>query len=356
MTDKESEDFSNVRYRYASNGNNSRSESPNTASSTWSSTSSDNHHHQPLNDEDHHDQQHPRTPPARPKRFTAAATARMARLRGRREPLLDQHFRVRRTSDTGRRVVLPGIPQHSPDWAVDLHDFFNLAILVPVVTLNVVNWNWDILWKVIWPGTGGRSNNRLDLPDAWTGEYFHQFFLLTVFYFCVDLIWIIVQPRCVKSPLTIIQHHIATLLYIYLPFREPQVRWVMGACMMVEINTWFLIARRVFNRQNFPPTVIDLSCMSIRVKVISLLFYVSWIGIRCILYPYLMPRVYDCWQQKSQHVGTPWNLVFLSVPLHALFCLLNLKWSYDLLMSKLRYWRRKRQGLSTSDHHVSKGL
>ena len=115
----------------------------------------------------------------------------------------------------------------------------------------------------------------------------------------------------------------------------------MGACMIVEINTWFLIARRVFNKQGFPPWIIDLSFVSIRVKLISILFYVTWIGIRCILYPYLMHEFYHVWLTHSHRVGTKWNIVFLCVPLHAIFCLLNLKWSYDLLMSKIRYWRRK---------------
>lgn len=280
------------------------------------------------------------------KSHKARKSDRMTRLRGRREPLIDQHYRV--NHDTGRRVVLPGIPRHDPDWARDLHDFFNLAVLVPVITLNVINWNWDLMWKIMW-------TERPVISKAWTGDFFFEFFYLTAFYFCVDLIWIIAQPRCVKSPMTIIQHHIATLFYIYLPYHIPQCRWLMGACMIVELNTWFLIARRVFNRQNFPPTVIGLHGMSIRVKVISILFYITWIGIRCILYPYLIPEVYNTWVDNTKRTGTTWNLLLWAVPLHMVFCLLNLKWSYDLLMSKIRYWRRRRQGQVVPDQ-PSKGL
>jgi hypothetical protein len=129
-------------------------------------------------------------------------------------------------------------------------------------------------------------------------------------------------------------------MYILIPYSMPDYRWCMGACMIVEVNTWFLIARRVFNKQGFPPWVLNLSFVSVRVKLISLFFYVTWIAIRCVLYPYLLVEFTRAWLEHSSKVGTRWNLILLSVPLHAAFCLLNLRWTYDLLMSKIRYWRR----------------
>ena len=65
-----------------------------------------------------------------------------------------------------------------------------------------------------------------------------------------DLIWVMLAPTCVKSPGVIIQHHAATLLYLIIPYRFPEeTGWLMGACLCVEVNTWLLIARRVFNKQ-----------------------------------------------------------------------------------------------------------
>ena len=246
---------------------------------------------------------------------------------GRRRLLVEDHYRVDYT-ETKHRVVLPGVPKHDDDWARDSHDFFNLIVLIPVVALNVINWNWEMM---------------LSMPSksAWTGDFFDLFFGVTFLYFVVDLLWILLIPSCVKSPATIIQHHVATMLYIMIPYFVPAYRWCMGACMIVEVNTWFLIARRVFNKQGFPPWVIDLSFVSIRVKLISLFFYVTWIAIRCILYPYLLWPFAQAWVEHSAKVGTKMNIVMLCVPLHACFCLLNLKWSYDLLMSKIRYWRRR---------------
>jgi hypothetical protein len=262
-------------------------------------------------------------------------------------------------------VVLPGVPSYEEDWARDTHDYFNLIILVPVTVLNIMNWNWDILLSL---GGNHISNNNHHRPHrnqnnsndeigymeyyeqmfdrlqyAWTGDWFDVFFYCTAAYFIIDLLWIVILPICVKSPSTIIQHHIAVLLYIMIPYIHPNFRFCMGACMSVEINTWFLIARRVFNKQGFPPwTLIELnSWLSIRVKVISIFFYVTWISIRCILYPGLLIPFYKLWREYSIQTGTVVHLLTVACLLHIAFCLLNLKWSYELLMSKVRYFRRQ---------------
>ena len=188
-----------------------------------------------------------------------------------------------------------------------------------------------------------KQRQQYTLEDAWTGQWFELFFALTVIYFAIDLIWICCIPKCVRSPGTIIQHHIATLIYIIVPYRVPACQWIMSVCMIVEINTWLLIARHVFNKVEVNPwTVIDLgSLVSIRVKFISILFYVTWIAIRVIWYPYLMVPIYNAWVDHNAVVGTRFNLVGLCFPLHSIFCLLNFKWTFDLINSKLRYLQRK---------------
>lgn len=240
-------------------------------------------------------------------------------------------------------VILPGVPKYEEDWARDSHDFFNLVVLLPVIVLNIMNWNWDIMVDKL---SKAHSMEALlvAVQTAWTGDWFDVFFTITAAYFVIDMLWILMLPICVKSPSVILQHHVAVLVYILIPFHHHAVRYCMGACMTVEINTWFLIARRVFNKQGFPPwTVFNSSWLSIRVKVISIFFYLTWISIRCLLYPLLLVPFYRHWRHWSLHTGTWCNVLLPSVPLHAAFCLLNLKWSYELLMSKLRYFRRQRQ-------------
>lgn len=291
-------------------------------------------------------------------RRTLSAPPSLRRRNNKPGKLMEEHFVVDKSAagstagSTGKPVVLPGVPKQDDNWARDLHDFFNLIALVPVVAANCMNWNWDMLLhqeKSLWQMTS--------LGDAWTGDYFYTMFYLTATYFVTDLLWMLVAPHCVRSPMVIVQHHVATLLYILIPYQVPAVHWVMGACMSVEVNTWLLIARRVFNKQGFPPwTIIDMSFLSIRIKLISFFFYVTWISIRCILYPYLLFPIWDLYKEHTEEVGSSWNLLLVCFPLHAVFCALNLKWSYDLLMSKVRYWTRSSSNGGDADNAKDKGL
>jgi len=265
-----------------------------------------------------------------------------------KKSLIEDHFNVEKNI-VGKRLALPGVPNYEDDWARDSHDFFNLIVLIPIVVLNVMNWNWDRLFNL---------GKKQRLADAWTGEWFDLFFWATVSYFVTDFFWVVIVPKCVKSPAVIIQHHIVTLIYLLVPFYRPQSRWCMGACLSVEINTWFLIARRVFNKQGFPPWIIDLSFVSIRLKLISLCFYITWFSIRVFLYPLLLLHLTKEYMKESKRLGTFWNIDLLPPVLQSIFCILNLKWTFDLIMSKMRYFRRKRanKSMGKAVEYVDKGL
>jgi len=263
---------------------------------------------------------------------------------GRRNSLLREHYRM----DPEKRIVLPGAPKYEADWARDAHDLFNLVVLIPVIVLNIMNWNWDKL---------SAMNSIRDLSKSWTGEWFQAFYFYTMTYFVADLLWITVVPKCVRSPAVIIQHHIATMLYMLIPLYYPELRFFMGAALSVELNTWFLISRRVFNKQGFPCWTIDLpQLVSIRIKVISIMFYVTWILIRVIIYPLLLwdfgLRYIDVVNKKKG--GSIFNIYGVIIPLHSIFVILNLKWTHELIMSKIRYWKRGKHG--KKDDAVSKGL
>jgi len=75
-----------------------------------------------------------RPPPLRKR--TLSAPARMNTRRRKRHLLVEDHYRV----DADDKSLLPGPIKYEDDWARDLHDFFNLISLVPVVVLNVLNW------------------------------------------------------------------------------------------------------------------------------------------------------------------------------------------------------------------------
>jgi len=293
-----------------------------------------------------------KTPPRRSRKEILRSPFResLKRLRKRRSrsappilrtPLIEHHFRV----DSERKIVLPGVPKHEDDWARDSHDFFNLVVLIPILALNVMNWNFDKMMNL---------KKKQTIADAWTGDWFELFFFVTLAYFLFDLAWVVLIPKCVKSPITIIQHHVVTSLYILIPYYRPELRWCMGVCMSVEINTWFLIARRVFNKQGFPPWIIDLSFVSIRIKLISVFFYITWISIRCILYPMMLVYLVDRWWKKYLKAGSFFNIELIAPVMQSAFCVLNFKWTYDLIMSKIRYYKRKAG--QRKEYEISKGL
>ena len=82
------------------------------------------------------------------------------------------------------------------------------------------------------------------------------------------------------------------------------------AGMSVEINTWFIIARR---RWNHP-----LIC--------SIFFYITWFGIRLILYPYLLLKFYQEYMDFSEKIGTYYNIIAVApiFQVSFLFTLLNI--------------------------------
>jgi len=209
------------------------------------------------------------------------------------------------------------------DSNVRMHDFFNLLALVPIVLLNVVNWDWNSILS-------GQASVHL----LWTGQYFEIFWWSTCVYFVIDLLWVAIIPTSVKSPKVIIGHHLLVLMYIMVPRLYPKTRWCMGACMSVELNTWFLIARRYLKhgidprcKEDSPRNADGMKSESAWLRIG---FYCTWIIIRLILYPLLV--VVICWEYilGSYAIGTFVNIIMFAPFIQAILVILNLKWSWDL--------------------------
>jgi len=82
--------------------------------------------------------------------------------------------------DKENRALLPGVPKYDVDLARDIHDFFNLISLVPLVTLNILNWDWEKLTNY----NHFHSKEGIAFKDCWNGEYFNLFFFLHNSIFC----------------------------------------------------------------------------------------------------------------------------------------------------------------------------
>lgn len=251
----------------------------------------------------------------------------------KKRSLIEDYYRV----DTEENVVLPGMPTYDEDWQRDIHDFFNLIVLIPVVVLNGLNWNWDVMLSF-------SNANSKTFEDAWIGEWNNVFYRFAMLYFAVDLTWVLAVPHCVKSPVTIIVHHVVCLAYCSLPLFIPGTYYLMGLNMSVEANTWFLIARRVFNKQGFPPWTISLSSVfSIRIKLISIFFYITWFVIRLIIFPIVLIKLIEIHEMHYEITNKPDIAVILAIMFQVVLCTLNLKWTKDLVMAKVRFWKKGRK-------------
>eukprot|EP00563_Minutocellus_polymorphus_P006933 CAMPEP_0181032224 /NCGR_PEP_ID=MMETSP1070-20121207/6632_1 /TAXON_ID=265543 /ORGANISM="Minutocellus polymorphus, Strain NH13" /LENGTH=328 /DNA_ID=CAMNT_0023109615 /DNA_START=117 /DNA_END=1103 /DNA_ORIENTATION=- len=201
----------------------------------------------------------------------------------------------------------------------DRHDIFNVVALLPLVFLTLANYDWTVVWASANP------------EAAWTDQYFWEYWVATMIYFFVDTVWVWKVPTCVKSPGVIIKHHIVALLYLVAPVLFPEFRWAMGACLSVEINTWFLIMRRVvyLRRERVPSAVVEF---------MNAAFYSSWIAIRCVLFPLIMAIYLRKCVEALEETGTLMHWPIIFVPVHGIFCALNLKWSYDLFTPLIVGW------------------
>ncbi|CAN0054274.1 unnamed protein product [Laminaria digitata] len=132
-------------------------------------------------------------------------------------------------------------------WAARIHDDMNLLVLA--VMALVAAWS---MWK----------------EDRGTQYALTQF---AAAYMVVDGCWIMLNPSGVKSPKTVLGHHVATLSVLLDPLLQPQHAFYTACALLVEFNTFLLILRRrvVWGRYLEVP------------------FALSWVALRLIWYPFL---------------------------------------------------------------------
>mmetsp|Transcript_64260 Transcript_64260/g.147960 ORF Transcript_64260/g.147960 Transcript_64260/m.147960 type:complete len:279 (+) Transcript_64260:49-885(+) len=206
------------------------------------------------------------------------------------------------------------VEAYPPDAAKDLHDAGNLVAL-PIVLI------FDFVFYMY--------------PSTTT---FYAFWFSVLTYFVGDLLWVILIPDSVKSPPVIIVHHISGILYLSVFWYYDSVWHMMALGMTVEINTWFLIARRYWRRSSV---------------LFSVCFYISWainrvgvftVGFVISLTYYLEEAFHHLDSNKDGAVTRMelirlenWFCLMLLAPIfQGIFTLLNWKWTVDLIRSKLR--------------------
>lgn len=151
-------------------------------------------------------------------------------------------------------------------------------------------------------------------------EYLWVYVMVMSVYIFVDTIWVLVIPKCVASPITISLHHVVVLVgLVTLLYLEATVARRCGCGGLIEINTFFLIARRNFRD----------------VTVLNVIFYITWIPIRCIMGPWLS---YTLLQDILNFDDSLYSHQFIALVVMSIILLflnlLNGQWTYDLFKKK----------------------
>lgn len=142
-------------------------------------------------------------------------------------------------------------------------------------------------------------------------------------YIALDSVWLLLQPDAVPSlPFVILFHHAVTAVLLCVPLAHPHLHWYTCVDGIVELNTMFLIARR------------QLPWRPAR-KLCSWLYWGSFLPMRCILYPVMVP-VFLREMQLVEHA--PWWHTLACVGAQVILCIFN----YVLLGLSLMRQRSKR--------------
>merc|ERR1712146_279558 len=72
-------------------------------------------------------------------------------------------------------------------------------------------------------------------------------------YIALDTAWVIMYPESVPSPTDIIVHHIICLVGWHIVLCWPHWEFYISAGLVVEFNTWLLIAKRQYSKEDLPP-------------------------------------------------------------------------------------------------------
>ena len=126
-----------------------------------------------------------------------------------------------------------------------IHNQFNLVCLPIISSLSII----DIISK---------------------HKYTNQLFYFTSAYLITDICFILTGYSMAKSKKTVLAHHLVTQSLMFFPFSIKPYNFFLSWLLLIEINTIFLLLKSIYKDN----------------KIISYMFYASWILIRNVILPY----------------------------------------------------------------------
>lgn len=196
------------------------------------------------------------------------------------------------------------------------HDYFNIIFCLIISILNLSNWSFNLInWEIIWKG-----------------DYIYHIYYLSIIYFIIDLFYLILFPFINKNNKYLIIHHINCLLCFYvihiIGIEDIENKWILSIDLLSEINVLFLVLKKRLSSD----LVTDNKINCYTKYFVNMSFYLSWLIIRIILFPYIsyifILETYQEYKIKNNIFNCYY---FYSFILQTLFCYFNLVWTYIFL-------------------------
>lgn len=207
---------------------------------------------------------------------------------------------------------------------VKAHDRFNIVCLTLVTLVDLIYLRQTTDLELIGSETIGNNDRHLSgILIAGFGCYL-----------AVDVIWVLLIPKCVmSSPENIVAHHLLSLVGLFLSLTIPQFSWHTALILLVETNTLFLTIRR--NAQK--DSVVHF--------ITNVLFYVTWVVLRLIFFPVMVVFLCQEYARYSASVGTYVNVVLLAPILQGALTAMSYMWTYEMLVKLLRRCNEPRKSV-----------
>ena len=175
----------------------------------------------------------------------------------------------------------------------DIHDDFNIIVLplVSIINISYLLLSYEVLCSL-------------------------QFYTFLT-YMITDSAWLSLYPESANSPTTVLLHHFICIIGWCIPLVEPNFQYFISLALLVEINTFFLTARRRFERS----------------ALLEFLFWASWILCRIILYLALVIIFSATCFEYTRKCGHIFNISVLLYSFLLFLTYLNIVWTIKLLQN-----------------------
>lgn len=132
--------------------------------------------------------------------------------------------------------------------------------------------------------------------------------------------------------MSLILHHVGTYALVLLPTFRPYYHYHMGLCLLVEFNTLTLVCRR------------HTTTGSSAYNILNFLFYLSWIVLRLILFPFLTYFfLVEYIRDEDTRKGNYFNQVLTAPTLQLILTSLSVMWTVDLIKKMFKTDKDKKQ-------------